>query len=261
MERLIRVAFGSALIVLLGVGASAQSVPGLLSSPAMDGAGTVFLDRAFVGTITTMVKRGGKDVPVETQFMTADGKVRTELQSKPPAPADPKLKPAPRIPGMDLYVQIARPDQKAAYLILPNLKGYCVLREPPPAPAPANPAVRQVPVPPLIQRVELGNEVIDTHPCAKVQVTVTMPDGKKTEGTVWEATDLGRLPLKLEMKADGTPVSLQFTNVRPERPAPALFELPQGLTKYDSLQDMMMVGFQQMMQKNPGKPGPEPTSP
>jgi hypothetical protein len=71
-----------------------------------------------------------------------------------------------------------------------------------------------------------GTETIDGHPCAVYRSHIEAPGGGSTESTVWEATDLGGLALRSELRgSDGSRVVTELRDV--QVPADeALFEPP-----------------------------------
>ena len=141
--------------------------------------------------------------------------------------------------GMGEIIVLIRPDKKAAYTILPGAKSYC---EHKPTVATHDNAK------PKIERTELGREEIDGHPCVKSKVVITDANGKSSTVIAWAATDMNEFPLKSEMESDGDTVVTTFKNVKFEKPAAALFELPENFARYESVQDMMMQSMQRMMQ-------------
>lgn len=145
--------------------------------------------------------------------------------------------------GMDKMVVISRPDRKMQYMVYPGLKSYAEIQST--ENTDANPADFKV------QLTELGKEAIDGHPCVKNKAVVTDKEGQKHESVVWNATDLKKFPIKMEVNEQGEPSTMLFKNVKLSKPAAALFDPPAGFTKYDSFMAMM----QQAMMKRMAPPG------
>ncbi len=74
----------------------------------------------------------------------------------------------------------------------------------------------------------------------KNKVVVTGPDGVSHESTVWNATDLDKFPVKIEMSDNGKQTTMTFKDVKTEKPDSALFDPPADYKKYDSMMNMMM---------------------
>lgn len=144
--------------------------------------------------------------------------------------------------GMDTMISISRPDLKVAYAVYPGLKSYAeVALQDSSSTASADDY--------KVETAELGKETIDGHDCAKNKVTVTDKDGKKTESTVWNATDLKNFPIKVVTGEAGQTVTMAFKNISTTKPDASLFEAPAGYTKYDNVQAMMQA---EMMKKMGG---------
>ncbi len=149
--------------------------------------------------------------------------------------------------GMDKMVVIARPDKKVQYLVYPGLQSY--------AESPlAGPEANAAPGDFKVELTELGKETVDGHPCVKNKAVVTDKEGQKHESTVWNATDLKKFPVKMELNENGNLSTMSFKNVTLSAPDAAQFEPPPGFTKYDNFMSMM----QQAMMKRMAPPGGPP---
>jgi hypothetical protein len=87
-----------------------------------------------------------------------------------------------------------------------------------------------------VERVRSGTEVIDGYSCAVIRSRIETLEGGATESIVWEAGDLGGLALRSELRGPGG--NRVVTELRDLRlPAdPALFELPPGARRVESLE-------------------------
>ncbi len=146
--------------------------------------------------------------------------------------------------GMDKMIMIARPDNKMALIIYPGLKA-CVENPMPEASATAKPEDFK------IELTEMGKETIESHACVKNKAVVTEKDGTRHESTVWNATDLKKFPLKIEMNEGGNAATITFKGVTLTKPDAKVFDAPSGYTKYGNMMDMM----QQVMTTRMGGPG------
>ncbi len=197
--------------------------------------------------ISTQEKNGNTTV-MEMAYALRDGMVRTETDlTKTQQKAkhgrghgDDMSEMAGM--GLDKQVTLVRPDKSVIYLIYPGLKAYS---EMPMKKSAGDDKTAQG------EWKELGKEKVDGHPCVKYLVTTTNADGSKDESTVWKATDLKDFIIQTVTQSGGDTVTVKFTNIKFDRPAAALFELPSDYKKYGSMQEMMMNSMQQMM-KNMG---------
>jgi hypothetical protein len=86
-----------------------------------------------------------------------------------------------------------------------------------------------------IERVRIGTDIVDGHPCAVYRSRIEMISGETMETTVWEAEDLGGLALRSETRSgldSGVITELRDLQI----PADAsLFELPSGARRVEAL--------------------------
>jgi hypothetical protein len=144
--------------------------------------------------------------------------------------------------GLDKVVSIVQPDKKLTTIIYPSLRAYTE------APMSKEDAA-EVDKKYTVQSSKMGNETLDGHVCEKNKVTLTAEGGKKREAVVWNATDLQKFPLQIQMPQDEGTVVMRFTNVKLVNPEAKLFEAPAGFTKQPSVEKLM----QDAMMKALGK--------
>jgi hypothetical protein len=75
---------------------------------------------------------------------------------------------------------------------------------------------------------------INGHPCTQEQFTVTLNDGSTAQLTVWHATDLHGLPVRIRADTGNPRFVIDLTDVRMQEPSANLFEIPLDFAKYDS---------------------------
>lgn len=204
---------------------------------------------AFSATAVMSAKnaRGKEKAGAELEYMFLDGKMRAEVditKTKAGGGNSETMAMLQSI-GLDKVVTIVRPDKKMTYVVYPGANGYCEF--------PQTIAAGATNQPPKIEKVELGKETVENHPCVKYKMTVTATDGKKYESTVWQATDLNDFPVKSEMQSEGDTVTTVFKNVKLTAPPKGMFEILTGWKKYDSLNQLMMGGMQDMLKSLGGK--------
>ncbi len=143
--------------------------------------------------------------------------------------------------GMDKIVSISRPDKKATYMMYPGLQAYV---EQPMKDSEAGKGTDDA----KVETTELGRETVDGHPCVKNRTVVADAEGNKHESTVWNATDLNKFPVKIETTESGSLLTMQYKNIKLQKPEASLFEPPADFAKYDDMGAMM----QQIMIKKFG---------
>jgi len=108
-----------------------------------------------------------------------------------------------------------------------------------------------------MESTELGRETVDGHVCVKNKAVITDDQGKAHEYTVWNAIDLKKFPVKMEITEQGRTTTIFYKNVKTSKPDAALFDPPADYKKYDNQQSLMQEVMQRMgrgMQMPPGHP-------
>jgi hypothetical protein len=106
-------------------------------------------------------------------------------------------------------------------------------------------------------------EKFDGHPSQQTEVSVSSSDGSTLLFQLWLATDLKELPLRLVCSSASTPITVNFSKIRPEAPRRELFQPPDGFTKFDSSETLMaeFVMRQQNLKRNSSGNFGEPQRP
>jgi len=166
-----------------------------------------------------------------------DGKLRSEMDvsqvkgSGMPPEAAAMMKQA----GMDKMVTLVRPDKKATIISYPGLQSYAEV------PFSEDEAAEE-----KVESTEVGKEPIDGHPCVKTKFTSTDSKGTTREAFVWQATDLKKFPLQMQMVQRSQTLIVKFQPPKFETPDAALFDMPAGYTKYPSVQALMQAAMMKM---------------
>ncbi len=90
------------------------------------------------------------------------------------------------------------------------------------------------------KKEKLGTETIEGYLCDKVHMIMTQKDGTRNDITAWLAQDLQNFPLKAivdfttSRNITGRNIT-EFKNIEKILPDMALFEIPGGFHKYDTL--------------------------
>jgi outer membrane lipoprotein-sorting protein len=134
--------------------------------------------------------------------------------------------------GMSKVTMIIRGDKGFSYMVYPDMKAYTEMtgREKYKAASEYKADV-----------TKLGEETVDGHDCVKNKVVVTDPTGPTRESTVWNATDLKKFPVKIQMTSEkGNVTVVLFKDVKLEKPDDAQFDPPSDFKKYDDMMSLMM---------------------
>jgi hypothetical protein len=187
----------------------------------------------------------GELIKVPGKIAYSDGKSRVEMDmTKANMPEE--MLTMIKTMNMDNMVIISRPDRKVTYMIYPGLKAYA---EMPLSDDESTNAASKY----KLETKELGKESVEGQACVKNKVVITDDTAKKTEITVWQATDLKKFPVKMESIEGGQPTTTVFKEVKLSKPDDAQFDAPKDYKKYDSFMALMM---EQM--KGMGGPGGPP---
>jgi hypothetical protein len=232
------------LVVSLATVTLAQG-PGPGGDPtakAMEKLAGIFGKKAFTARVEmTMSGSSQRAMNMEFNMAVSDGKFRTELDfGKMMASAGAGAGAGQMPAGMDKMVTITLPSKKIVYQVMPGMKGYCEMIVP-------GGTAGQPGAEPKIERKAQGTENVEGHSCNKMLNTVTSPEGVKTEITTWEAKDLNNLPIKTEVPTPDGKMTMVYKDIKTDKPADSLFEIPAGYTKYGSMQELMMSGMMKMM--------------
>jgi hypothetical protein len=153
--------------------------------------------------------------------------------------------------NMDKLVVISRPDKKSSYMVYPEMNAYIQVPVQTVSPAQTNDS--------NLEWIELGQEEVDGHPCAKSEAVHTDSQGNKQLCVVWKAIDLSNFPIKIQQSEPGSKESetFIFKEVDLKKPEAALFEVPASAVKYDSPSAMMRA----VRLKSMRGAGPAPSAP
>jgi hypothetical protein len=186
----------------------------------------------FYGLVGALLEHAmNPSIEVETHYAFLDGKLRVERDMAKSLPKN-----VPKKSARFLHtIVLTCPDKNTAsgihiYMIYPDLNAYCEEI------AGTNATYNRANLP-KTERTEIGRETVEGHPCVKYKEVTTLPDGKKVESTVWQATDLNDFPIKT---ADSGNFTMTFKDINFNKPPADLFELPAGFKRYESMQEMMM---------------------
>ncbi|HWD91270.1 MAG TPA: DUF4412 domain-containing protein [Verrucomicrobiae bacterium] len=238
-------------IATIALACSVQAQPGRMSGPKFNGAiAKLFGDNTAFSADLEIHVAGEQDVTMPGKMAFDSGKSRFEmnLSDAKGSHMPPNVAERMKAMGMDQTVVISRPDAKVSYLVYPGLNAY--------AETPLQDSDAGKPDSAFkMETTELGKETLDGHACVKNKVIITDDEGKPHESTVWNASDLKKFPIKIEMNENGNATTMLFKNVKTSKPDAALFEPPQSYKKYDNQMSLMQ---QEMMKRMGGGGGMPP---
>ena len=239
--------FGIITAALLGLNAFAQ-IPGAGTQGNFDAQLTKLFGNNQAFSAKSDIRIFDKDKKETTaltmDFAMLDGNVRNDLDmaTMKTKEISPDAAAQMKIMGMDKIITITRKDTKAVYLIYPNMKASTKM----PLPKEQADALGKDP---KMEKIAMGKETIDGHPCEKSKVIFTDDKGQKREVFVWSAADLKDFPVRIETTDQDTTVQMSFRQVQLAKPDAKLFELPKGFTEYDGVQALMAAVMQKMLAK------------
>jgi hypothetical protein len=244
------------LFTALSLNLTAYAQPGPPSGPQFGGTMDKLFgeNQSFAAALEfqTIDKSGNTvTMPGKISFDTGKSRFEVNMTDVQGGQMTPNIAAQMKSMGLDQMVILARPDQKAAYLVYPELQSYVLNNLPAETESVATNSDYKA------ETTELGKETVDDHPCVKNKVVVTDDEGTKHEYTVWNATDLKKFPIKMETTEQGRATTMLFKNVSTAKPAASLFDPPSGYTKYDSVQSMMMQQVMKQMGGGMGLPLPK----
>ena len=246
MKNLLRLLLFTALCLNL----TAYAQPGPPRGPQLGGTMDKLFgeNQSFAATLefqTTDKSSNSVTMPGKISFDAGKSRFEINMTDVQGGQMTPNIAAQMKSMGLDQMVILARPDQKAAYLVYPGLQSYVFNNLPETESVATNDDYK-------VETTELGKETVDGHPCVKNKAVITDKEGNKQESTVWNATDLKNFPVKIQTIEQGNNVTMLFKNVSVAKPAASLFDPPSGYTKYDNVQSMMM---QQVMKRMGGGMG------
>lgn len=231
------------LILVLALRVMAQP-GGMGKEPGINLGVTKFFGdvKFFTASADIVVKTGGQNMTFASEFALLDDKSRVEMDLSKMMGKDmpPEMTATLKSAGLDKCVFLGNHAKKENFIVLPNAKVYAT------APVPAEEAALTEKEPKL-EKKELGKETVEGHPTVKYQVVLTSEKGQKTEAIIWEATDLKNFPIKIQATMSGVDQTITYRNIKTEKPAASLFEIPAGFTKHESFQAMMMSAMMKGM--------------
>lgn len=183
--------------------------------------------------VKVLDKHQKETISTTMAFAMLDNKLRLEIDTATtknkdlPPDAAASLKPL----GLDQVHVIMRPDRRTVYFIFPKAGMYIHL--------PMEKDDLEAAEKSKVTTEKLGEEILDGHPCVKNKVTITSVNGDKQELTVWNATDLKKLPIKTVEKQGDETVTTLYKNIQFTRPDAKKFEPPAGAEEFKGMAAFM----------------------
>jgi hypothetical protein len=130
---------------------------------------------------------------------------------------------------MSRMIMINRGDKKVSYTLYPSVQKYLVHTE-----------AEVQEDRPRVEKVKVGSETIDKHPCDKYKVTVTYKDGRTEEGVIWNARDLGGMTIRSMVENKDFKITTDLKNIALKASPAPVFEIPAGYTEAKSFMELMV---------------------
>ncbi len=127
-----------------------------------------------------------------------------------------------------------RGDKKLSYTLYPTVKKYLVHTE-----------EDEQDDMPKVEKVKVGSETIDGHPCDKYRVRITYKNEKPQQGFIWNARDLGGMTIRSEVENEDFRVTTELKKIVLKSSPRSVFEIPQGFTEAKNFLELMMPGQQE----------------
>jgi hypothetical protein len=177
-------------------------------------------------------------------FTLLENKIRVEvditrMRNKEQPDALAQMKPL----GLDSVVSIIRPEQRTTLITFPKLRAFVKLDMPP---VEAEAFLKRA----KIERTTVSKEKLEGYSCVKQRVIITSDGGKKSEATVWAATDLRDFPVCVATKEKEGTVVIRFRQIQFLRAEPGKFEPPAGYIECADMQVLMAGPVVKFMQEN-----------
>ena len=86
-----------------------------------------------------------------------------------------------------------------------------------------------------LKRTKLGTETVEGHLCTVENVVVKRHDGSTIESKVWEAQDLGGIPVRIESHIGDITLSAIYRDIVVGTPDSNLFTAPQKCTPFEKM--------------------------
>jgi hypothetical protein len=134
---------------------------------------------------------------------------------------------------------LTRPDKAANYLVLSGCEAY--LEQ-------ALPGVKLL----STTKGTAAKETLEGRVCTRESFTGKTSEGQSLNLIVWRATDLKNLPVQLQVTVGDSVFRVRFSEVR-IRPVPAgVFHLPGGLSRYETVEDLVQSVLVTKMKRRMG---------
>ena len=223
----------AALCVAVAPAINAQNATGVpainTQAPFLAAALSEFFSdtRAFTAGVelTLPAKDGEAAMKLPFGVAMADGKMRWELNlaNVKSAELPPEAIASIKGMGLDQMFFIYLPG-KPLTLVFPGMKTFVEMS------LPKTEGIQQQAAEKIgrLEKTEQGREVIAGQPTVKYAVKIPGDDGT---ATVWQATNLQNLPIKMAITKNQQTYQLQLSNVRLGQPNAAYFTVPAGFAK------------------------------
>lgn len=240
---------GSALAQFDGPGATGVSA----SLIRLFGTNNAFTAQAEVQVLD---KNNKERVGTPMTFTLLGTKIRVEvdmtrMRNRDQPNAIAQVKPL----GLDHVISIIHPEQRTTLIAFPKLRSFVKLDMPP---TESEAFLQRT----KIERSVVGKEKMEGHSCVKQRVVLTDDSGKKSEATVWTATDLRDFPVCVATRENEGTVVIRFRQIQFTQAEASKFAAPAGFGEFADIQALMGGPVVKFMRDNGTavKASPRPTT-
>jgi hypothetical protein len=131
--------------------------------------------------------------------------------------------------------------ERNGYVLSEALQGY----------APFSSPAQMTSVTTLSETAGPASERVNGHPGHESEVTIAMDDGSTSRFSVWRASDLNGLPVRIKSLSTNEMFEVNLSAIQPAKLASTLFGPPDGFTKYENPD--VMAGELAMRKSKPKK--------
>ncbi len=101
-------------------------------------------------------------------------------------------------------------------------------------------------------RAKPATEVVAGRSCVREPISVRDGEGRTHQVVVWRAKDLQELPIQVQFTEGGETIRIRFEDVRFRTIQAQRFQVPAGLSKHETIEDMMQWVLAEKIRKRMG---------
>lgn len=234
-----------AALLVAAVNSSAQvATPGASDIPGLDHALRKLFEgvEGFSAEAVMDISGEGQKVKVRTSMamLKGDTWMEVDMGRVEGAGVPPEMIEAFRKVGMDKLHIISIGKTGRELMVYPGLKAYAEAK-------PARTNGEQAPECQQERKI-IGTEEVAGVLCEKATLKLNCSGEPELALTVWTDRKNKNLPVKLNTAAEGTDLTMTFSDLKLKSPDAKLFAVPADFKQHGSVEELMMANMQKMMQ-------------